>query len=703
MNHGGTMEENIKRDIAMDSQLGFWEIRIFPDGSRIMFGDEVMYRVLGVKENLPPDRLYQFWHKRIHPDYVRYVRSSSSKMVLAQQTEVEYPWNHPDFGWILVRCGGNLDRKENGSIYIRGYHHNITSILKNDFDSVFAHEVLDVYKFSKYAPYLLGAYDEIFEIEPDTYDIRTIAYKKEKYSHITEKYTTWDALEHRVHKDDSEALIQLFSEESISQLKENTSKSVEFRTKTLDNEFIWVRGIVFWLSFNGQDKLLFVTQDIQAKKKIDLLTKDNEDIIQALVSAKSAIIDINIDTQETRILKCDKEEDINHVSTLDALKNNFIEGYLNHDNAIILRDFLTIDTLKKCLNDKKERGIDIKFKASNFHYEWIRFSILVPPNSSNRVFLLIKNINHQYLLQHIVENFIYNSCDYLYYIDLKNDWFIRFSGNTNRKNLPPEKGSNYEQCVRAFAEQYVPREDLDRVIKMMKPEYILNELDKHGFLNFTTGFYDNGTDYARKHIQIQYYDKQNQIVLMQSVDITDSYLAQKEMDLELEKVKKEAKMDFLTQLYNRLGCEEMIQTYIKECKVDKPSAFILFDLDNFKLINDHFGHQEGDEVLKLIAQRLKNSCRSNDIVARLGGDEFIVFLKELNSKEDIHHFIKPVLEKLNLDYCNNDRRIHVSASAGVTFFEKSEDSDFSTLYREADKAMYHAKNTGKNNYQIFLN
>ena len=701
------MVERTKRDIALDSQLGFWVIETSHEASKKMYGDEVMYHILGVKEEIVPEQLYDFWFERIHPDYVSYVESATKKMGSGQKTEVEYPWNHPELGWILVRCGGNLDRESDVSIRIRGYHHIITNIAKCDVEQFHTHKVVDSYKFSRYAPYLLGAYDEIFEIDPYTYHVKTIAYKKEKYAPTKEKDFSWNTIQERVHENERDSVRELFSMESIQQLKDKKHpKSIEFRTKTIDQSFIWVKGMAFWLKFNGQNRILFVTQDIQDQKRIDLLTKDNEDIIQSLVSKKSAIIDINLITQKTRVLKWDTEKKINQISTLDALMNNLIHTYVKSDNEVALRKFLSIENLWSCVESKKEKSMDLKFKSEGFDYEWMRFLILVPPNSFDRVFLLIKNINHEQLLQYIMESFIYNSCDYVYYIDFKNDWFIRFANNKKRRNLPPEKGNGYEKTMEQFVDSFVPIEDQDMVKKQMDPDNILSQLDTTGYLSFTTGFLEEDDkkqyQYTRKRIQIQYYDKENKIILMQSMDITKSYLKQKQVKLELEKAQTKAKMDFLTGLYNRLGCEEMIQSYIEECEENKLGAFILFDLDNFKLLNDHLGHQKGDEALKAIAQILKGSCEDNSIIARLGGDEFIVFLKELYNKNDIHEFIRPLLKKLNLTYSDDKESIHLSVSVGITFFEKEKQATFSTLYEEADKAMYCAKNSGKNNYQIYL-
>lgn len=700
------MEERIKQDIAMDSQLGFWVMEIFSDGSRNMYGDEVFYYIIGMEEKLSPKQLHKFWLERVHPDYIQYVQDAAQKMISGQKTEVEYPWNHPELGWILVRCGGRLDRKTDTSIRIRGYHHNIGDILKYDLEKFHTHEVLDLYKFSKYAPYLLGAYDEIFEIDPTTYYVRTIAYKKEKYLPIIQNYFNRDVIQKRVYEEDKERVLQFLSQESIQEIKNSKyPKSIEFRTRVLEQTFIWVKGMAFWITFNGQDKLLFVTKDIEDQKRIDLLTKDNEDIIQSLVSDKAAILDINLVTQQTKFLKYDKRQEIDVILPLEAFKEKFIRIYLTMDKEELFREFLSIEMLRECARNKKEKSIDLKFRKSEFEYEWIRCTILVPPNTEDRVFLLIRNIHQEQLLQYIMENFVYQSCEQLYYIDLKNDWFIQFSGNVKRTDRIHAKGSGYKKRMEQFVEQFISIEDRDRVKEQMDPDNILRQLEANGYVSFTTGFLEEDEKkqkkYARKRIQIQYYDKENQIILMQSMDITKFYLQQEKVNLELEKAKIKAKMDFLTGLYNRLGCEEMIQSYIEERKENQYSAFVLFDLDNFKLINDYLGHQKGDEVLKIIAQILKSNFRETDIIARLGGDEFVVFLKDIRNKEDIEQIIAPVLDQMNLAYFSKKGKIHVSASAGITFVEKNQKVEFSTLYKEADMAMYYAKNMGKNNYQIY--
>ena len=122
-------------------------------------------------------------------------------------------------------------------------------------------------------------------------------------------------------------------------------------------------------------------------------------------------------------------------------------------------------------------------------------------------------------------------------------------------------------------------------------------------------------------------------------------------------------------------------------------AFIIMDVDDFKLANDQYGHIFGDEVLCCVADRLLQSIRSDDIAARIGGDEFLLFLEYKSSLEMI---VDRIFHVLNTTYKDFD----ISVSMGVS---KSEDvgTDFQTMYQYADEALYQSKNQGKKSYCFY--
>ena len=125
------------------------------------------------------------------------------------------------------------------------------------------------------------------------------------------------------------------------------------------------------------------------------------------------------------------------------------------------------------------------------------------------------------------------------------------------------------------------------------------------------------------------------------------------------------------------------------------SALIMIDLDNFKSVNDNFGHEFGDNVLLEVANRLKAIFRPEDCIARIGGDEFAIFISHVSDKSFVLERAEQVRKKLSMDFEKNLEMIKITCSLGICFGSKP-DYDFQTLYVCADKALYKAKNSGKN-------
>lgn len=141
-------------------------------------------------------------------------------------------------------------------------------------------------------------------------------------------------------------------------------------------------------------------------------------------------------------------------------------------------------------------------------------------------------------------------------------------------------------------------------------------------------------------------------------------------------------LDSFTGLYNKNYSEKLICETISSL-YDRKHALILIDLDNFKEINDNFGHASGDMVLKSISKNLKNAFGKSDIIGRFGGDEFIVFVKNISD-------ISLLRDKLNLLTNADDNSMKVTKSIGVSIFPQ-DGNTFGELFEKADHAMYKAK------------
>ncbi len=193
-------------------------------------------------------------------------------------------------------------------------------------------------------------------------------------------------------------------------------------------------------------------------------------------------------------------------------------------------------------------------------------------------------------------------------------------------------------------------------------------------------------------------------------DVTEMVVSQKEisrMNQDLynqstqEKVRhaqmsRKAQMDGLTGILNKTAATETITDYINESEKDQMHAMLMIDCDNFKHVNDNYGHAIGDEVLKYFSSIMKRTFRDSDIKGRFGGDEFIVFMKNTTSEATALR-AKQLNEAIKKPYVKDGREINISCSIGVSFYPK-DGNNFETLFNAADDALYKAKSLGKDRF-----
>ncbi len=159
--------------------------------------------------------------------------------------------------------------------------------------------------------------------------------------------------------------------------------------------------------------------------------------------------------------------------------------------------------------------------------------------------------------------------------------------------------------------------------------------------------------------------------------------------------------DDLTKLPNRRLLSDRLQQYIARAHRQKDKLAVLFiDLDGFKQINDTAGHSAGDMVLQIVAERLQLLVRKEDTVARLGGDEFVLALTGIDNIDAVKTVANKILKTINNDFTLNGETFHVCASIGISLYPDHA-TERRSLLRNADTAMYSAKQQGRNRYQFF--
>ncbi|AMC33778.1 bifunctional diguanylate cyclase/phosphodiesterase [Janthinobacterium sp. B9-8] len=160
-----------------------------------------------------------------------------------------------------------------------------------------------------------------------------------------------------------------------------------------------------------------------------------------------------------------------------------------------------------------------------------------------------------------------------------------------------------------------------------------------------------------------------------------------------------ANHDPLTGLYNRMALQDQLNSAVQKAK-DGQFAVLFIDLDRFKTINDTLGHEVGDALLIIMAERLQNSLGVKDVLARIGGDEFTVLLENAVCLEQVGQVAEGLRQALIQPCLINGQELFVSCSIGVSVYP-CDGKTPASLLKNADVAMYRAKETGKNNVQFF--
>lgn len=247
--------------------------------------------------------------------------------------------------------------------------------------------------------------------------------------------------------------------------------------------------------------------------------------------------------------------------------------------------------------------------------------------------------------------------------------------------------------------------ELDSWKSLLHPE------DRHKLLNKLDEYILNASNSWEEEFRLRHKDGGYRCILSRAtptknndgkltrltgvnVDVTERIKAE-------NKIKKLAYLDRLTKLANRLLFSDRISHAITQSKYGGHQLCVLYlDLDRFKNINDSFGHPAGDEVLKMIAKRLRKVVREEDTLARLGGDEFAVLVENVQHPHNVVLLAAKIQSCFERSFLVQDNEFYISASIGISMYPNDGD-DAATLLKNADAAMYKAKNIERGGFQFY--
>lgn len=285
--------------------------------------------------------------------------------------------------------------------------------------------------------------------------------------------------------------------------------------------------------------------------------------------------------------------------------------------------------------------------------------------------------------------------DLVYELDITNDCAGDQSARKYFESLGLSADTHIADALRYIAKNHIAAEYAEGYLKMFDPHNILEEFS-HGVesLHYDFPFSRDGSEYYWVRLNTRTFFWQSDktirmIVFRQNID------DEKRREQELS---DKARRDTFTGLYNKTATTELINSSLENPRHEL-YAFFIMDIDDFKTVNDRFGHDVGDKVINLFADNLKSQFRTYDIIGRIGGDEFAVFLP-IPGHEWLKDKAAAVVKSLSREYVFDSQICKTSVSMGISV-APSDGADFETLYVAADKALYHTKSEGKNGYTIY--
>ncbi len=259
----------------------------------------------------------------------------------------------------------------------------------------------------------------------------------------------------------------------------------------------------------------------------------------------------------------------------------------------------------------------------------------------------------------------------------------------------------YSAFVSSMRSNLVYSEDLDTFDTCFCAENVVTPLcDGESVveceLRMTTGADGEPVWYSATFLRVDYsIDFNGNVVLILS-DINHH----KEVEARAEQLSQWVERDPLTGLYNKKAAQTLIDAYLSGEGKNSRHTMLFCDLDDFKSVNDTFGHPFGDALLSSVADKFSQTFRREDILCRIGGDEFVVLMKNASGRSYVSHRANLLLDHMKQALDLGDHRVTITMSVGIASYPEG-GSTYSELLQNADKAMYVSKFNGKNQYYFY--
>ena len=437
--------------------------------------------------------------------------------------------------------------------------------------------------------------------------------------------------------------------------------------------------------------------DISAIRKRELYLKNqNEGLLIGMENMSAFVWEYDF---ETRSISCNNP----------LIKARWKDGIIpNVPDALLSSGFIHPDSLFPYLEmhealarGEPECNSEVRAKIDGVNFRWISIKYTTiyddetcEPSKAIGIALDI-NDQKERQLQYLMDMQYHDAMvsDAIYLMELNLTKNIVLKPDKRLKNRLGESHSMaYWNLVTAMADKLVYEKDKSFFIDMLSKDYLLN-LFRSQMTNFTFEYRSVITkgeiQWCRVFINFILEPMQGDVcMLMYARNINDEKLRE-------QNLKEGAERDSLTKLYNRATIQHKIDYELADTSmIGKTCVLYMMDLDNFKVINDTYGHLYGDAVLCEITSRIKSVFRGSDIIGRVGGDEFTVFLTDVPSFDFVLEKAEAICNALRNPVKFDKKGFTISCSVGIAISPQN-GMVFKDLYEAADEALYAAKAKGK--------
>lgn len=704
-NQKGMLDDSIYKEAGDLLAVGGWMIEMPKDGSHPrMYGNRQMHAIFEAPEDLSPEALFDFWFDRIILTFREsrgMIRQALAKGQVGRNSC--YAWQHPSKGCVFIRARGAGGVYENGNTWLKG----LVEVAETEFQVRMPEgkpfKILEARKLQLYAPYFLETYEEIHEIDPVTLRVTPLSYRQDHYDPRPKDADLYELHRLDLHPEDFERVKEALDKKTLEGIiRDGKELTLQFRVADKLLGWRWVEAKYFAVEYWATPKILVKTVDVEARRRVRTLELEKRDLVEAMFNIYASVMEVDLTAGMAKFLKSMDwdPQDIPESIQIDRLIGKVAPRIVLASERDNFQSYFDLDNLRRAAACHEHGDCTIRMRSflKDTECATVRISRLYIENRLDKLYIVATREKFDPRSNEVADNLVSQTCDCLYYVDLTTGYFRCIFAKD--EVVAGFEGDGYWKNLLKLAERYIVPEDREMVLRMLSGNVVKAELEANGEYVFSFGMVYDNREFRRKEIIVRYADRKHSIAMIQRNDVTEAYEAARRQELRLAVMEHEASMDGLTSCFNRsAGIKRIDEHLIASSGTD---ALLLLDLDNFKDINDTFGHMMGDEVLKHFAETLKKSVRTSDLVVRIGGDEFIVFLKDAGSRENVTNCVKKIVKRIMTEHYGANDDLDVEASIGVAV-SPDDGGSFEELYEKADEALYRVKRGGKNGYAYFKN